>query len=93
VLDGKKVRLGFEGEKLDPFGDEQDYPEQGEVLRNLSKVLDDKEVEAIFEFNLTTVQKLDQILTSEDPLFFELCKGLKFEASVKFHNKQFRRVL
>lgn len=32
-------------------------------------------------------------MNSEEPLIVELCKGLKFEGSIKFHNKQFKNIL
>lgn len=91
VLDGRKVRLGFEGNKLDPF--DEKYAEQGEQLRDMAKVLDDKQVEAVFEVSLTLNQKLDGMLNSEDPLIVEIFKGLNMVASLKFHNKQFKRIL
>lgn len=42
VLDGRKVRIGFEGEKLDPFSDV--YASEGELLDEIGKVLNDKQV-------------------------------------------------
>jgi hypothetical protein len=41
ALDGRKVRIGFIGDKLDPFYEK--FYEQGESLRKLSKI-GDKEV-------------------------------------------------
>ncbi|CDW71188.1 UNKNOWN [Stylonychia lemnae] len=91
VVDGKKVRIGLESDKLDPFYDT--YCEEGEQLERISQVLDDKSIEAVLEFQLQLTQKLDAILHSEDPIITEICKGLKIEGSLKFHNKQFRKVL
>lgn len=91
VLDGKKVRIGFENYELDPFYSK--YYNAGEKLAQMATVFNDKKVEAIFEFNLSLQQKLETILTSEDPILAELCKGLKFEGSLKFHNKQFKQIL
>lgn len=53
----------------------------------MAKVLDDKKVEAVLEFNVSLTQKLDAILSGEDPIISEICKGLKLEGSLKFHNK------
>lgn len=42
---------------------------------------------------MTLQQKLETILASEDPILAEICKGMKFEGSLKFHNKQFKQIL
>lgn len=62
VLDGRKVRLGFEGEKLDPFL--SGYSRHGEQLREYAKVFGDSKLptQAIFEFNASLTQKLDGML-------------------------------
>ena len=91
VVDGKKVRIGLQSYELDPFY--ETYQEEGEYLTNLSQLFDDKNIEAVLEFQLQLTQKLDTILSSEDPIITEICKGLKLEGSMKFHNKQFRKVL
>lgn len=59
ALDGRKVRIGFESEKLDPFYEK--YAEQGEALKSLSTV-GDKTVQLEFEFTIATTQKLETIL-------------------------------
>ena len=51
VLDGRKVRIGFTGDKCDPFNDK--YCQQGNELKEMALVLNDKKMEAIFEFNLS----------------------------------------
>ena len=38
-------------------------------------------------------QRLDQIYNSEDPFLVEIFKGLKLDASLKFHKRQFRQLL
>lgn len=42
----------------------------------MAKAAEEKQYEAIFEFKLTLNQKIDQVVNSEDPVIFELCKGL-----------------
>jgi len=34
VLDGRKVRIGFEGDKIDPFY--KTYEEQGDILKSIA---------------------------------------------------------
>ena len=77
ALDGRKVRIGFTGDKLDPFYDE--YEEQGEFLKALAEIEADKPTQTVFEFTLNLTQKLDTLMQSEEPLIMELCKGLRFE--------------
>ena len=91
VVDGKKLRIGLQSYLLDPFF--ETYQEEGEFLENLSQLFDEKSIEAVLEFQLQLTQKLDTILSSEDPILTEICKGLKLEGSMKFHNKQFKKVL
>ena len=88
VLDGSKVCLGFEGEKLDPLLDSP----QADLLRSLL-TMNKSPVQAVFEFNLKLNEKLDQMLRSDEPFLYELFKGLDFTASLKFHKKLFRNVL
>ncbi len=93
VLDGRKVRLGFEGSGLDPFS--KNYSEQSEQLQDLARVFGDEKAptQAILELSVVLNQKLDQMLLSEDPFIYEVFRGLNFQASMKFHNKQFQRIL
>lgn len=92
VLDGKKVRIGAQSYLLDPFY--ETYASAGEKLNKMSDVFgNEKLVEAIMEFSLTLNQKLETILSSEEPLLVEISKGLKLEGSFKFHNKQFKQIL
>jgi hypothetical protein len=52
VLDGKKVRIGIQNDELDPFY--ETYSDAGDKLREMSNIFgDDKEVEAILEFNVS----------------------------------------
>ena len=98
------VRLGFEGEKMDPWMNEQynelkkemdkmatvkyEVQENGEYTEKV-----ENNVQAIFECNLKTTENLGKILTSSDPMLVELFRGLNLAISMKFHNKQFRTVL
>lgn len=85
-MDGKKVRIGAQSYLLDPFY--ETYYNAGEKLKEMADIFgNEKHVEAIMEFSLSLNQKLESILSSEEPLLVEICKGLKLEGSFKFHNK------
>lgn len=93
VLDGRKVRIGFESQKLDYLYNKHYETEQ--ALIQLGEVEGDNKppAQAIFDINIVLNQKLDQMLSSEDPLIYEIFRGLNLQASVKFHSKQFKQIL
>ena len=92
ALDGKKVRIGFESKKMDPF--EEKLKKQAEELDLLAHKLDEseKKTECILTGQIVLDRKLDQMLFSEQPLIAEIMQGMSFTGSLKFHKKHFRSV-
>lgn len=103
VLDGSKVRLGFDSNDLDPLNDEGGDMQALVDLLNQLKVeeVDHKDgqedtksvCQAEFEAKITIGQRLSEILDSVDPIVVSLFKSLSVEASLKFHHRQFQHVL
>lgn len=100
VFDGKKVRIGFHGEAIEPFREK--YAPLLEQIKQMAvqKVLEArdgtktiKNEETFFDFNITLKQKLHKILGSSNPLLVELFKGLTMNANMKIHEKQSERLL
>lgn len=90
VIDGNKARLGFTGPKLDPF--QNDYSDQGEQLQEMA-ANEGKHLKAIFQLHVSLQQKLDAMLASPEALAYEIFKGMKLWASIKFHKKHFQTIL
>lgn len=95
VTDGKKVRMGFQGEFLEPFRDQ--YADLGEQLKSLAVEIlvgqNKKPQEAIFELTLSLQERLHKILASRRPMAYELFRGLNLAATMMFHQKQCEKLL
>ncbi len=97
VLDGRKVRLGFESESFDPLRKDKESQmadANRELIMGLMYEDDDANVQqAEFEFNISLGSRLCDILDSLDPMIVHIFKYLNLEASLKFHLRQFEQVL